>query len=60
MALVSSTHTPKESRPPTYSRQSMGPSVMSVNGHFSSVGEAATTDQYDHGIQIIDEDQNFK
>ena len=31
-----------------------------MNGHFASVGEAgATREQYEHGIQIIDEEQDF-
>jgi hypothetical protein len=33
---------------------------MTVNGHFAGVGEEPTTEQYEHGIQVIDEDQNFK
>jgi hypothetical protein len=33
---------------------------MTVNGHFASVGDDADAAQYEHGIQIIDEDQNFK
>jgi hypothetical protein len=32
-----------------------------MNGHFSAVGEAvAGTRQYEHGIQVIDEDKQFK
>ncbi|KAI5864279.1 root hair defective 3 GTP-binding protein [Durotheca rogersii] len=30
-----------------------------MNGHFSSVGDAPTTAQYEHGIQVIDEDKQF-
>ncbi|KAI0843336.1 root hair defective 3 GTP-binding protein [Hypoxylon sp. FL0890] len=30
-----------------------------MNGHFSSVGEAPTKAQYEHGIQVIDEDKEF-
>jgi hypothetical protein len=31
-----------------------------MNGHFASVGEAGTREQYEHGIQIINEDKLFK
>jgi hypothetical protein len=31
-----------------------------MNGHFASVGEAASLEEYDNGIQVIDEDKNFK
>lgn len=31
-----------------------------MNGHFANIGEKPTQEQYDHGIQIIDEDQEFK
>jgi hypothetical protein len=31
-----------------------------MNGHFASVGEAASREQYDQGIQVIDEDKTFK
>ncbi|KAI0131309.1 root hair defective 3 GTP-binding protein [Daldinia grandis] len=30
-----------------------------MNGHFSSVGEKPTKAQYEHGIQVIDEDKEF-
>ncbi|KAI0142419.1 root hair defective 3 GTP-binding protein [Hypoxylon sp. NC0597] len=30
-----------------------------MNGHFSSVGDAPTKAQYEHGIQVIDEDKEF-
>ncbi|KAI9864750.1 MAG: Dynamin-like GTPase that mediates homotypic ER fusion [Vezdaea acicularis] len=32
---------------------------MTVNGHFASVGDVATKTQYEHGIQVIDEDKEF-
>ena len=50
----------RENRPPTNNRQSTAPSVMTVNGHFAGVGEIPTKSAYEHGIQVIDEDQNFK
>jgi hypothetical protein len=31
-----------------------------MNGHFASVGEAGSKEQYENGIQVIDEDKNFK
>jgi len=38
------------------------PMIMTVNGnsHFANVGDAPTEEQYDHGIQVIDEDKEFK
>ena len=50
----------KENRPQVNNRHPTAPSVMTVNGHFASVGETATKEQFDHGIQIINEDQDFK
>ncbi|KAJ8107305.1 hypothetical protein ONZ43_g6776 [Nemania bipapillata] len=31
-----------------------------MNGHFAAVGDAPTTAQYGHGVQVIDEDKEFK
>lgn len=50
----------KENRPPVSNRHPTAPSVMTVNGHFANVGEKATKDQFEHGIQVIDENQEFK
>ena len=36
------------------------PSVLTMNGHFAQSGYAATTEQYEAGIQVIDEDKEFK
>lgn len=33
---------------------------MTMNGHFAGVGDAPTKEQYEHGIQVIDEDKEFK
>ena len=33
---------------------------MTMNGHFSNVGEKPTEEQFEHGVQIISEDQEFK
>ncbi|KAL8992247.1 MAG: hypothetical protein Q9169_007249 [Polycauliona sp. 2 TL-2023] len=49
----------KENRPPPNSRQPTAPSVMTVNGHFSGVGETPNQQQYEHGIQVVNEDQEF-
>ena len=35
------------------------PSLM-MNAHFASVGEDASKEAYEHGIQVIDEDKIFK
>jgi len=32
---------------------------MSVNGHFASVGENGSAN-FEHGVQVIDEDKEFK
>lgn len=44
-------------------RYPTAPSVMTttiMNGHFASVGEHAARQQYEHGIQVINEDKEFK
>ncbi|MCJ1307266.1 Dynamin-like GTPase that mediates homotypic ER fusion [Agyrium rufum] len=40
-------------------RHPTAPSIMSVNGHFASIGEKASKETYEHGIQVVDEDQTF-
>ena len=50
----------KENRPPSNTRHPTAPSVMTVNGHFANVGEKPTKEQYEHGVQIINQDQEFK
>jgi hypothetical protein len=47
-------------RPAAASRLPTVPAVMTVNGHFASVGDAPTNELYDHGIQVIDEEKEFK
>ncbi|KAL8713640.1 MAG: hypothetical protein Q9225_006732 [Loekoesia sp. 1 TL-2023] len=49
----------KENRPPSNTRHPTAPSVMTVNGHFANVGEKPTKEQYEHGIQVINENQEF-
>jgi len=43
-------------RPLTVNRSHTAPEKMSVNGHFASAGEA----NFEHGVQVIDEDKEFK
>jgi hypothetical protein len=31
-----------------------------MNGHFASVGDTPSKAQYEHGIQVIDADKEFK
>jgi hypothetical protein len=31
-----------------------------MNGHFSAVGDAPTKEQYEHGIQVIDDEKEYK
>ena len=59
-AELSSHPAGKENRPPANNRHPTAPSVMTVNGHFANVGEKATKEQYEHGIQVINENQDFK
>jgi hypothetical protein len=47
-------------RPSAASRFPTAPSVMTMNGHFAGVGDAPTKEQYEHGIQVIDEEKEFK
>ena len=46
-------------RPRAGSRSQTAPSKMAVNGHFSSVGDAGGAD-YEHGVQVVDEEKEFK
>ena len=36
------------------------PTVLTMNDHFARPGQTMTAEQYDHGIQVIDEDKEFK
>jgi len=40
-------------------RSVTAPDTMSVNGHFASVGENGSAN-FEHGVQVIDEDKEFK
>lgn len=33
---------------------------MMMNAHFANVGEDASKEAYEHGVQVIDEDKVFK
>ncbi|CAD6451757.1 b58e7377-7261-499a-a9c5-c074dc576076 [Sclerotinia trifoliorum] len=46
-------------RPSPAARFPTAPSVMTMNGNFASVGDAPTKEQYEHGIQVIDEQKEF-
>lgn len=46
-------------RRPSAASRATAPSVMTMNGHFAPVGEAPTKEQYEHGIQVIDEEKAF-
>ena len=59
-SVISPTRERKERRPSHNVRHPTAPSVMSVNGHFANMGEKSTTEQYEHGIQVINENQDFK
>lgn len=59
-AVLSPPRATKENRPPPSTRHPTAPSVMTVNGHFANVGEKPTKEHFEHGIQVINEDQEFK
>ena len=50
----------KGARRPSSARHPTAPAIMAANGHFAGMGGAATKEQYEHGIQVINEDQEFK
>ena len=43
-------------RPVGAARHPTAPSIMTMNGHFAGAGENA---DFEHGVQIVDEDKNF-
>ena len=49
----------KANRRPSTTRHTTAPPAMAVNGHFAGMGGTATAEQYEHGIQVISEDQEF-
>jgi hypothetical protein len=44
---------------PSNVKHPSAPSLM-MNAHFAGVGEEASKEAYEHGIQVIDEDKLFK
>lgn len=56
---TSNGNSPSPRRPSAASRAT-APSVMTMNGHFAGLGDASTKEQYEHGIQVIDEEKEFK
>ena len=54
------TLSPADKRRASILRSQTAPNVMAVNGHFASVGQNGKIDNFEHGIQVIDEDKEFK
>lgn len=46
-------------RPSGPARNTTAPPVM-ANGHFAAVGDNTDAAVYEHGVQVIDEDKEFK
>lgn len=46
-------------RPSGATRQTTAPSALAVNGHFAGTN-GASKEQYEHGVQVIDAEKNFK
>jgi len=44
---------------PSNIKHPSAPSLM-MNAHFAGVGDDASAQDYEHGIQVIDEDKLFK
>jgi hypothetical protein len=63
--MASSTLSPPQSpvgsslRPAAVNRSLTAPDKMAVNGHFASVGQNGTAN-FEHGVQVIDEEKDFK
>ena len=36
------------------------PTIMTMNGHFATMGDGDGREQYSHGIQVVNEDKEFK
>ncbi|KAK0269657.1 Dynamin-like GTPase that mediates homotypic ER fusion [Friedmanniomyces endolithicus] len=47
----------RDSRPSAAPRHPTAPSVM--NGHFAGLGENASAADFEHGVQIVDQEKNF-
>lgn len=46
-------------RPSGPARNTTAPPVM-ANGHFAAIGDNTDAASYEHGVQVIDEDKEFK
>jgi hypothetical protein len=46
-------------RPSGLGRNPTAPPVM-ANGHFATVGDNGDSASYEHGVQVIDENKEFK
>lgn len=46
-------------RPSISMRSATAPEMANVNGHFASAGQNGHAD-FQHGVQVIDEDKEFK
>ncbi|TVY21444.1 Protein sey1 [Lachnellula arida] len=57
--MSSATNTHANGRRPSAASRVTAPSIMTMNGHFAAVSEAPTKEQYERGIQVIDEEQAF-
>ncbi|TAQ91470.1 hypothetical protein B7494_g161 [Chlorociboria aeruginascens] len=57
--MASTTNANGHDRRPSVASRFTAPSVMTMNGHFASVGDAPTKEQYERGIQVIDEEKEF-
>ena len=58
-STLSPSSTPSISRPSGIGRALTAPDKMAVNGHFASAGQNGRAN-FEHGIQVIDEDKEFK
>ncbi len=57
--MASQTNGHDTRRPSVVARSQTLPVSVTMNGHFAS-GDAPTKEQYEHGIQVIDEEQQFQ
>jgi hypothetical protein len=48
-----------ERRPSGLERSPTAPPILS-NGHFASIGAEGDAASYEHGVQVIDENKEFK
>jgi hypothetical protein len=51
---------PVAERRPSVASRTPAPPVLAMNGHFASVGDSPLNQTYEHGIQVIDEEKEFK